>query len=82
MDELTRQIVILVTVMTLLSIINYFLINISETPEAPSAPSPNISTPEIEPYTGPGSGILNQSLYGLNALYNDLHSYEENQTKN
>lgn len=79
MDDVTRQIVILITVMTLLSIITYFLINVSETP---STPSPSISTPEIEPYTGPGSGILNQSLHGLGMLYNDIYSHEENQTEN
>ena len=77
MDDLTRQIVILLAVMTCLSIITYFLINVSETP---STSSLDVPTPEIDAYTGPGSEILNQSLQGLNLLYHDLHP-EENQSK-
>ena len=78
MDDLTRQIVILLAVMTCLSIITYFLINVSETP---STPSLDITTPEFEAYTGPGSGVLNQSLYGLNLLYHDLNSFRENESE-
>jgi len=77
MNDTNRQIIILIAVMALLTAITLFVFDNSELSE--ESKFPEIPSPSVESYSGPGAGLVNQSAEGLTLLYKDITSFAGDQ---